>query len=44
MLLTKPCEKDSDFFFAKQLVKDYVRWLTIDLSFQDIDKGLSDLS
>jgi putative acetyltransferase len=44
MLLIKPCEKDSDFLFAKQLVKDYIRWLNIDLSFQDIDKELSDLS
>lgn len=44
MLVIKPCEKDSDFLFAKQLVKDYIRWLNIDLSFQDIDKELSDLS
>ena len=44
MIVIKPCEKDLDFLFAKQLVKDYIRWLNIDLSFQDIDKELSDLS
>jgi putative acetyltransferase len=44
MLVIKPCEKDSDFLFAQQLVKDYIRWLNIDLSFQDIDKELSLLS
>ncbi len=44
MLVIKPCEKDSDFLFAKQIVKEYIRWLNIDLSFQDIDKELSDLS
>ena len=42
MLVIKSCEKDSDFLFAKQLVKDYIGWLTLDLSFQDIDKELSD--
>jgi carbonic anhydrase len=44
MIVIKPTEKESDFLFAKQLVKDYIRWLNIDLSFQDIDKELSDLS
>jgi len=40
MLVIKPFEKNSDFLFAKQLVKDYIRWLNIDLSFQDVDKEL----
>lgn len=44
MLVIKSCEKDSDFLFAKQIMKVYIRWLNIDLSFQDIDKELSDLS
>lgn len=44
MLVIKQCEKDPDFLFAGQLVKDYIRWLDIDLSFQDIDRELSDLS
>ena len=44
MLVIKPCEKDADFLVARQLVNDYIRWLNIDLSFQDIDKELSGLS
>ena len=44
MIAIKPCEKDSDFLLVKQLVKDYIRWLNIDLSFQAVDKELSDLS
>ncbi len=44
MLVIKPREIDSDFLFAKQLVNDYISWLDIDLSFQDIDNELSDLS
>ena len=44
MIVIKPCEKDADSLFARQLVKDYINWLNIDLSFQDIDKELSDLS
>ena len=44
MLVIKRCEKGSDFLLAKQIVKDYIRWLNIDLSFQDIDKELSGLS
>jgi putative acetyltransferase len=43
MLAIRPCKKDSDFFLARQLVKDYIRCLNIDLSFQDIDKELWDL-
>jgi GNAT superfamily N-acetyltransferase len=44
MIAIKACEKDSDFLLVKQLVKNYIRWLNIDLSFQDVDKELSDLS
>jgi putative acetyltransferase len=44
MLVIKPCERDSDFLFAKQLVKDYIRWLNIDLLFQNIKKELSGFS
>lgn len=43
MIGIKPCKKDSDFRFAQQIVKDYIRWLNTHLSFQDIDKELSDL-
>lgn len=43
MIDIKPCENDSDFLCAEHVVKDYIHWLNIDLSFQDIDKELSDL-
>jgi len=43
MIEIKPCERESDFLFARQVVKDYIHWLNMDLSFQDIDKELSDL-
>lgn len=36
----KHCSTDSDFSSAIQVTKDYIRWLNIDLSFQDIDKEL----
>jgi len=39
----KPCKKNTDFLLAKQLVKDYIRRLNGDLSFQDIEKELSDI-
>ncbi|MDM8553666.1 GNAT family N-acetyltransferase [Desulfococcaceae bacterium HSG7] len=41
MVEIKPCITDSDFAFAVQMTKDYIRWLDMDLSFQDIDKELS---
>ncbi len=42
MVEIKRCSTDSDFSFAMQITKDYIRWLNMDLSFQDIDKELSD--
>jgi len=42
MVEIKHCSTDSDFFSAIQITKDYIRWLNMDLSFQDIDKELSD--
>lgn len=41
MVEIKRCSTDSDFFVAVQITKDYIRWLDMDLSFQDIDKELS---
>ena len=35
------CSTDSDFSSAMQITKDYIRWLNMDLSFQDIDKELA---
>ena len=40
MIEIKRCSTDSDFSSAIQITKDYIRWLNIDLSFQDIDKEL----
>jgi ribosomal protein S18 acetylase RimI-like enzyme len=42
MVEIKRCSTDSDFYFAMQITKDYIRWLNMDLSFQDIDKELLD--
>lgn len=44
MIEIKPCKTDSDFACVKQVVKDYILWLDMDLSFQDIDKELADLA
>lgn len=41
MLEIKRCLTGKDFSFAMQITKDYIRWLNMDLSFQDIDKELS---
>ena len=41
MVEIKHCSTDSDFSSAIQITKDYIRWLNMDLSFQDIDKELS---
>ncbi len=41
MVEIKHCSTDSDFSFAMQITRDYIRWLNMDLSFQDIDKELS---
>jgi|SRR5208283_4575785 len=42
MVEIKRCLTHSDFSFAIQIMKNYIRWLNIDLSFQDIDNELSD--
>jgi len=41
MIEIKQCSTDSDFSSAMQMTKDYIRWLNMDLSFQDIDKELA---
>ena len=44
MVEIKHCSTDSDFSSAMQITKDYIRWINIDLSFQDIDKELANFS
>jgi GNAT superfamily N-acetyltransferase len=44
MVTIKRCLTDVDFSHAMQLTNDYIAWLNIDLSFQDIDKELSNFS
>ena len=34
------CSTDSDYCFALKITEDYVKWLKIDLEFQDINKEL----
>jgi putative acetyltransferase len=41
MIEIKRCSTDSGFSLAVQTTKDYIGWLNMDLSFQDIDKELS---
>lgn len=44
MFEIKCCATDSDFSFGMQVTKDYIRWLNMDLSFQDIDNELSNFA
>jgi len=44
MIAIRHCATDTDFAFAMQITKDYIRWLNIDLSFQDIDTELSNFA
>jgi putative acetyltransferase len=41
MIDIKHCITDRDFSFAIQITRDYISWLNMDLSFQDIDKEFS---
>lgn len=43
MLDIRACETDTDFSLALQLTRDYLAWLKLDLSFQDIDTELANL-
>ena len=42
MIEIRTCSTDSDFSQAMQITNDYIAWLDIDLSFQNIDKELSE--
>ena len=44
MVEIKYCSTASDFSFAIQITKDYIRWLNMDLSFQNIDNELSNFA
>ncbi len=44
MIEIKSCSTEIDFSFAMQITRDYIRWLNMDLSFQNIDRELSDFS
>ncbi len=37
-----PCSTGSDYAVARKISKDYVKWLNMDLSFQDIENEFSD--
>lgn len=41
MIEIKRCSTDSDFSLALKITKDYIEWLDMDLSFQDVDSELS---
>ncbi len=40
----KICKNKSDFEVALRVTSDYIKWLGMDLSFQDINKELSEFS
>ncbi len=44
MIEIKSCSTDIDFSFAIRITRDYIRWLNMDLAFQNIDQELSDFS
>jgi GNAT superfamily N-acetyltransferase len=41
MVDVEKCATESDFSCAMQLTRDYIAWLDLDLSFQDIDREFS---
>ena len=41
MLEIKQCSNDLDYSSAMQITRDYISWLNMDLSFQNIDEELS---
>jgi len=43
MIEIKACERNSDFLLAEQVIKDYLHWLDMDLSFQAIERELADI-
>ena len=44
MIEIKRCSTDSDFSLALKITKDYIEWLDMDLSFQEVDNELSNFS
>jgi len=44
MLEINQCATATDFSLAVQVTEDYIRWIKMDLSFQEIDKELSEFS
>jgi len=44
MIKITKCTTNSDFSTAIQITKDYIAWLNIDLSFQNIEKELSNFT
>jgi GNAT superfamily N-acetyltransferase len=44
MAKIKHCSTDAEYSFAMQITKDYIRWLNMDLSFQNIDDETSNFS
>ena len=42
MMEIKQCIQDTDFAIARRISTDYVQWLDMDLTFQDIDHEFAD--
>ena len=38
------CSNESDYVLAKKVSKDYIEWLNIDLTFQNVDNEFSEFS
>jgi hypothetical protein len=44
MVEIKHCSTDSDFSLALKITNDYIEWLDMDLSIQDVDSELASFS
>lgn len=42
MMRIKHCSTDSDYVFAKRVANDYISWLNMDLTFQNVEKEFSE--
>ena len=42
MMRIKHCSTDSDYAFARQITRDYMNWLNVDLAFQNVEKEFSE--
>jgi hypothetical protein len=44
MMRIKHCSTASDYAFARQITRDYMNWLNVDLTFQNVEKEFSEFT